>query len=268
MRFQNTSRFGRNSARVSALLAALILSACGGSSNDGGGTSPPTGGNPVTPVPDPGSPNPGAPADATVKVSVLSSSPKLVTGDDALVELQLLSDKPLSTLSVTVDGRDVTAAFARNPADGRLLGKVTGLKVGENQLVTRYGDYSTTLSLTAYPVTGPVISGPHEEPFVCGYATFTRMGGQPLKSLDDGKCSVETRVDYYYRNSSGGNTRFEPSSITAYPANMTYLTVNGKSVPYVVRLESGTINRGLYQSAILHDVLNEPAPSPTTPPAG
>lgn len=269
MRFEkNIPRFGRNAARVSALLAALILSACGGSSNDGGGTNPPTGGNPVTPVPDPGSPNPGTPADATVKVSVLSSSPQRVTGDDALVELQLLGDRPMSTLSVTVDGRDVTAAFARNPADGRLLGKVTGLKLGENQLVTRYGDYSTTLALTAYPVTGPVISGPHEEPFVCGYATFTRMGGQPLKSLDDGKCSVETRVDYYYRNSSGGNTRFEPSSITAYPANMTYLTVNGKSVPYVVRLESGTINRGLYQSAILHDVLNEPAPSPTTPPAG
>jgi hypothetical protein len=254
------------------LLAALILTACGGGSGGGGGFSfiPPVAGGPGTPGnPDnPGNPDPGTPSpDATLKVNVLSSSPQLVTGDDALVELELLKDKPAESLAVTIDGRNVTAAFARNPTNGRMLGRVTGLKEGANELVAKYGDYSAKLALTAYPITGPAISGPHEEPFVCGYATFTRMGGQALKSLDDGKCSVETRVDYYYRTTGGANTRFEPASITAYPGNMAYLTINGKQVPYVVRLESGTINRGLYQSAILHDVLNEPAPSPTTPPA-
>lgn len=284
MRTPTATRFRTTPARVSTLLAALILTACGGGSGGGGFSFiPPVAGGPGTPGnPDPGNPDPGnpnnpgnpdpgtppPPPDATLKVSVLSSSPQLVTGDDTLVELEFLKDQPAESLAVTVDGRDVTSAFVRNPANGRMLGKVTGLKEGANELVAKYGDYSAKLALTAYPVTGPVISGPHEEPFVCGYATFTRMGGQVLKPLDDGKCSVETRVDYYYRTTTGGNTRFVPESITAYPANMAYLTINGKQVPYVVRLESGTINRGLYQSAILHDVLNEPPPSPTTPPAG
>ena len=273
MKIQNATRFRISPARVGTLLAALILTACGGGSGGGAGVGfiPPVAGGPGTPgnpdAPSNPDPGPGMPPAATLKVSVVSSAPQLVTGEDALVELELIKEQPADSLAVTVDGRDVTAAFARNPATGRLLGKVTGLKEGANELVARYGDYSAKLALTAWPVTGPVISGPHEEPFVCGYATFTRMGGQVLKSLDDGKCSVQTRVDYYYRTTGGANTRFVPESITAYPANIAYLAINGKQVPYVVRLESGTINRGLYQSAILHDVLNEPPPSPTTPPA-
>lgn len=268
MRPQTMRHFGTNTARVGALMAALILAACGGSDRPADPANPPTAGNPDTPAP--ANPDPGTPVtppNATLTVGVLSSSPDLVTGDDALVELSLLSVQPQQSLSVKIDGRDVTGVFTANPANGRLLGKVTGLKGGANELVASYGGYSTRLVLTTYPVTGPVISGPHEQPFVCGYATFTRMGGQVLKSLDDGKCSVETRVDYYYRTTTGSNSRFDPAAITAYPANMAYLTIKGKQVPYVVRLESGTINRGLYQSAILHDVLNEPAPSPSTPPA-
>jgi len=264
---------------LSALTCALILAACGGGSDSkpspgtpGGGTPPvgdggtPPGGDPGTP--DPGNPDPGTPADATVRIKVLSSSPALVTGDDALIELEPLADAAMDGLAVTVDGRDVTGAFARNPANGRMVGKVTGLKVGDNELVASLGGYEARKVLTAYPIMGPVISGPHEQPFVCGYETFTRMGGQKLTPTGDDKCSVVTRVDYYYRNSAGGNTRFVPEQITEYPANMTYLTIDGKKVPYVVRLESGTINRGLYQSAILHDVLNEPPPSPTSRPAG
>ena len=75
--------------RISTLLAAMILAACGGGSDGGGGFIPPVagggGGNPT----DPGNPDPGTPpAGATLKVGVLSSPPQLVTGDDALVELE------------------------------------------------------------------------------------------------------------------------------------------------------------------------------------
>ncbi|WP_245610815.1 DUF6351 family protein [Xenophilus azovorans] len=274
----------RAAAGASALLAALILSACGGGSGDGAGVAlfPPGSGNPPggpgtpgTPGPtDPGTTDPGTdpetpvPPDATVKLSVLSSPAHLVTGDDALIQLDVLSEQPPDSLKVTVNGTDQTAKFTRHPATGHFIGKVTGLQLGANEVSAQYGAYSTRLALTAYPITGPVFSGPHEEPFVCGYATFTRLGGQKLTPLDDGKCSTETRVDYWYRNTSGGNTRIVPSAVTEYPANMSYLEINGKQVPYVVRLESGTINRALYQSAILHDFLNEPEPSPTTPPAG
>lgn len=92
------TRFAKAKAplRISTLLATLILAACGGGSDGGGGFIPPIagggggGGNPTNPGnPDPGTP----PAGATLKVGVLSSPPQLVTGDDALVELELLSEQ-------------------------------------------------------------------------------------------------------------------------------------------------------------------------------
>jgi len=261
---------GQLKASLSALTAALILAACGGgSSSPGNGETPPPVSNSGNQGGGNGNPDPGTPpVDPTVRIKVLSSAPALITGEDALVELERLAGAPSGKLRVTVDGRDVSDVFVPNVANGRLVGKVTGLKLGANEVVAALGGYQAKMVLTAYPITGPVISGPHEQPFVCGYATFTRMGGQTLTPTGDDKCSVVTRVDYYYRTTSGGNTRFVPENITAYPANISYLTIDGKTVPYVVRLESGTINRGLYQSAILHDVLNEPPPSPTSRPAG
>lgn len=263
-------RSRRVPAQLSALSAALILAACGGGS-DGGSSGTSTAGSTAGSM-SAKSDNavPGEPrnSEPTIRISVLSSKPHLVSGDDALVELEKLVPQPSADFRVTLNGVDVTNAFQSHPTTGRLVGKLTGLKLGDNDLVAKFRGYRAHQVLTAYPVTGPMISGPHEQPFVCGYATFTRMGGQTLTPTGDDKCSVVTRVDYYYRNTSGGNTRFVPENITAYPANMSYLTVNGKTVPYVVRLESGTINRGLYQSAILHDVLNEPTPSPTSRPAG
>ena len=265
IRLQKRIRTRQLPARFSALSAALFLAACGGGSDGGGSGSAASG----TASAKPGNRTPGTPqVDPTIRISVLSSKPHLVTGDDALVELEKLAPQPSQDFSVSLNGVDVTDVLQPNPANGRLVGKLTGLKMGDNELVAKFRGYRASQVLTAYPITGPVISGPHEQPFICGYETFTRMGGQKLTPTGDDKCSVVKRVDYYYRNSAGGNTRFVPESITEYPANMSYLTINGKRVPYVVRLESGTINRGLYQSAILHDVLNEPPPSPTSRPAG
>ena len=42
----------------------------------------------------------------------------------------------------------------------------------------------------------------------------------------------------------------------------------GQKVPYVVRIETGTINRGIYQIAVLHDPSNEPEPGPSVSPKG
>lgn len=255
-------------AQLSAMGAALILAACGGGSDGTGTNASGSGGTSSAASAKPTVPGEPRNSEPTIRINVLSSRPHLVSGDDALVELEKLVSQPSADFSVTLNGADVTELFQTHPGTGRLIAKLTGLKLGDNDLIAKFRGYRAHQVLTAYPVTGPMISGPHEQPFVCGYETFTRMGGQKLTPTGDDKCSVVTRVDYYYRNTSGGNTRFVPENITAYPANMSYLTIDGKTVPYVVRLESGTINRALYQSAILHDVLNEPAPSPTSRPAG
>lgn len=248
--------------------AALLASACGGESPNENDTLA------SARQINPGSPPPMPDHLATVRITTLSSQPDRVTGRDALLQIELLdaknNGKKKDGLLVMANGRDVTDAFQPGMEAGKLVGTVRGLRMGDNRIEVRYGNYRTELALTAYPITGPVISGPHETPFYCGTTTFTRIGtagglGEPI----DNNCSANTRIDYYYRNTSGGNTRLaNVNSLTEYPSNMRYITVNGKTVPYLVRLESGTINRAIYQSAILHDVLNEPVPSPVNRPAG
>ena len=40
----------------------------------------------------------------------------------------------------------------------------------------------------------------------------------------------------------------------------------GVTVPFVVRVETGTIDRGIYQNAVLFDPTTEAAPTPLKPP--
>ena len=37
---------------------------------------------------------------------------------------------------------------------------------------------------------------------------------------------------------------------------------------FVARVETGTMNRGIYQNVILHDPTSDPVPTPWTPPKG
>lgn len=45
-------------------------------------------------------------------------------------------------------------------------------------------------------------------------------------------------------------------------------TTSGVSVPFVVRVETGTMNRGIYQNAVLFNPVKDAAPTPLTPPPG
>lgn len=234
----------------------LLLAACGG----GGGGSPDNG-----TLPTPGNPQP----QAALQLSVLSSQPDKVTGTDALVQVEILRSAPDATVTVTANGADVTAAFVSD-ASGKLVGKVGNLATGANEVVASYNGETVKLALTAYAITGPVISGPQQVPFLCA-TNFGMPAGVPALSFTPGdpNCGLATRVDYLYRTT--GNTYVylpDPSALAAYPADLRTITVNGRTVPYVVRLETGTINRAIYQSAVLHDVLNEPAPTPLQRPAG
>jgi hypothetical protein len=60
-------------------------------------------------------------------------------------------------------------------------------------------------------------------------------------------CSINTRVLYYYRSRESGNfLPFEEQS-----DDVEAITIGGQSVPFVVRLEIGTINRHIYIIALL-----------------
>jgi Tannase-like family of unknown function (DUF6351) len=189
-------------------------------------------------------------------LTVLSSRADMVTGGDALLELTGVSPSP-QVITVTVGGRDVTRAFAPHNSRGSLTGLVDGLSVGPNVVEVRAGTERARLTLTNFPITGPVFSGPHLEPFVC--RTAESGLGEPL----DRNCSAATRIDYFYRSTRPGAADGDPAGRSAYkpwpqagerPGDVAQTTTtDGRTVPYVVRVESGTINRAIYRIAILDD---------------
>ncbi len=76
-------------------------------------------------------------------------------------------------VAVFLNGQDVTRVFQPEAGGHSLLGLVGGLSVGKNNLTAKAIDkhnqpyLSARLTLTNYPITGPIFSGPHEEPFYC-----------------------------------------------------------------------------------------------------
>ena len=210
-----------------------------------------------------------------IQVEVVSSStPTLVSGGDALVKIK--SDLPGGVnLRVLLNNQDVSSAFKKDPEDGKMVGLITGMALGNNTVVANgvhengsIVKASAPLTVTNYPITGPMISGPHQKPYICTTANYSLPDGTKLGNPLDANCSVQTRVHYVYRTTDTKAFVYLKDPTTR-PANLASVTNNlGKKVNYIVRVETGTINRAIYQSAILHDPVVDLPPSPTSPPAG
>ncbi|GGI04159.1 DUF6351 family protein [Egicoccus halophilus] len=200
--------------------------------------------------------------DKQFQVEVAGGRADSVSGGDALVRIEVPRNVPVHQVRVTVDGRDVRDAF-RPVEDGRtLLGLVDGLTLGENELEVRAngqgrGRPSATLTLVNHPAEGPVFSGPHI-PLYC-----TASGNPWNLGPVDENCHVEeAQVTYRYRTTN--NTFANLPADGSLPSNLaTTTTSDGETVPYIVRVERGTINRAVYEVALLHEP-GTPVPDPWT----
>src|SRR5262249_4432709 len=164
-------------------------------------------------------PNPGQDGPSMrVRLSVLSSPPQFVSGGDARIHVTAppgLRDK----LELLLDGRRVDATL-QQVSDG-LEGVIRGLKVGDNLLEVKHRNANgrDAITLTNYPNTGPMFTGPHQTPFVCT-TIQSAVGRQPLVDsptppgyrVTDASgnvigysrdCSIDTFVTYFYRSTSG-----------------------------------------------------------------
>ena len=195
---------------------------------------------------------------AAPEITVVSSDPSRVSGGDALVEVRVPSPGTTKHLRINAGSVDVTAAFTE-VAPGVLRGLVAGLRDGDTTLVVRLNGNgrgeppgrSAAVVVTNHPLAGPVFSGAHQTPFYCE----TVAAGLGPSTDDD--CSAPTQVVYRYRRTNGSFAALtDPAS---RPADLAFLTVGGASVPFIVRLERGVIDRGIYEIAALHDGA---APSP------
>ncbi len=235
------------------LIAAAVLSACGGSDSS-------------TPPPAP-TPTPAAVVSAPT-VSVLSSPAHRVSGGSALVDITMPANATASdALVVTANGKDVTSTFKASTTTGHLSGLVTGLAAGDNALVAKVGNSAaTTLTLTNYSIAGPISSGPYVTPFVCQTSTLALPDGTKLvATANDPNCSAATNVQYQYRTT--GDVYKTLTDTTKVPADVKMIkNAAGVSVPYIVRVETMTIDRGIAQITMLFDPTTDVEPTPATPP--
>ncbi len=210
------------------------------------------------------------PASDEFTVQVVSSAPDQVTGGDARLHIDVPRTVPLHQVEVWVNGVDQRNRFSVIPGTRLLSGVIDGLWSGENDLLVKANGKglgrpaAVHMTLTNFPITGPVFSGPHQYPFVC--TTMTEGLGQPIaddpvtgtKVFDAGNnlvgysrnCSVPTQVVFRYRSTGGGWQPYTPGM--PRPADMAQTTtIDGQTVDFIVRWERGTINRFIYSIAML-----------------
>jgi hypothetical protein len=263
-----------------------MLSACGDSANQG---TPPVdaGIKPDAAIPADAAIPPDAPL-AALQIKTLSNRADLISGGDVLVEIVIPPGSSTGTVHVTAGATDVSAAFSHRP-DGRTLGVITGLANGSTEIKADLGGkQGASLTVTNHPVGGPVFSGTQITPWVCA----TPLGAVPdpatpddTGSFDSGlsspktddQCNAPTEFKLYYRTTSTsctlglpdpapsprGSPRlpppatgcFQPFDPTApLPADIAMTkTDTNVTVPYVVRVERLTLNRGIADIAVLFD---------------
>jgi hypothetical protein len=226
------------------------------------------------------------------EIVVLSSRPDQVSGGDALVQVLVPGGLPADQVRVELNDIDVSAALAPQ-GDGSLVGVVDGLTDGHNTLTVEPAGGGrrprpADVTLVNHPISGPIFSGPQQQPFVCTTARG-RLDGRPILDQplvdnqdrigiavaaeapdgsypQDGRgyptaeaeivgwskdCGAETRYGYVYRSTDGPFRWLDDPAGPLPPDIATTTTLDGRTVPFVVRWERGTINRFIYTVAML-----------------
>jgi hypothetical protein len=188
-----------------------------------------------------------APADAAAapRIVTLSNRADLVSGGDVLVEVQLPTGTRLR--DVRAGARDVTRSFSL--VNGRTRGLVTGLPVGTTRLTVRTSAGGVgALTVTNHPSTGPVFAGPQVQPWVCD--TEPHGLGPPR----DKGCSTPSVTTFVYKSVLTGRfSDYDPKAPPTAPLIASTTTDQGVHAPFVVRVEKGVQDRGLYTIAVLAD---------------
>jgi hypothetical protein len=207
---------------------------------------------------------------------VVSSRSDAVSGNEVLVGIAARLGQHRT---VWLNGRDVTASFHRTES-GEVLALLTKLNPRDNLLEFRVaGVRRAKLKVINHPISGPIFSGPQQQPFLCQ----TALNGLGPPAMEN--CEAPTRVEYYYKSKQpaqnnvieswekglevlGGagpvvlHTGFKAYDLESPPTDVAQtVTTDGRIVPYIVRREIGTINRAVYDIRFLHTP-GQPLPTP------
>ena len=195
------------------------------------------------------------------EIRVLSSRANLVSGGDAVVEVQLPRYAHKRDVVVRLNGADVTDQLNADSSGAKLTGLVSGMREGKNRITV--GDRrqsgwqdAGSLELVNHPISGEMF-GPHQRPWICE-TQASGLGAPPAA----GPCLAPIKYEWFYRSTSGALLPLPAGPLPADVATTT--TIDGTTVNYIVRIESGTINESIYRIAILDDPSN-PVRDPWSP---
>ncbi|MES2883838.1 MAG: DUF6351 family protein [Pseudomonadota bacterium] len=193
-------------------------------------------------------PAPATPPEADLTIKVLSSRPDLVTGGDALIEV---TGSQIPT-RMQLNGQDVTAQFATR-GNGRYMALLQGLTEGRNLVTAFAGERQSRIEVINHPEAGPLFAGEQVQPWPC------------LPGATDAQCSRPVSYRLLYKptgqttpcaqdGTPEGCGSFKPYDPANPPGDVdTTVTDQGKTVPYILRVETGSQDRGQYMFVVLYD---------------
>ncbi|MEA2412001.1 MAG: hypothetical protein QOC77_2562 [Thermoleophilaceae bacterium] len=196
---------------------------------------------------------------AAPKIQVLSTRADLVSGGDAYVRVTLPRGVKASRLRLTAGGRDVTGALERT-SGRRADGVVAGLPVGRVAFTARIrGGNAARIFVTNHPIGGPVFAGPQIQPWACPQGAKDAQCDQPpayqFMYLPKGAPTDGAALPGTTSNGGGPGPfqTYDPKNPPPADQVATTTTTDGVTVPFIVRLETGYIDRDQYAIATLFD---------------
>ena len=260
------------STRIGALFVAAALVAGFGDVSAGAPSSSPS--------------TPGAEAQLppfNFEISTLSNRADLISDGNALVEVRVPKNVPMHKVMLTLNGADVRSSFVADDAARTLRGVLEGMQPGENLFVADangkgHGRPWASLTITNHVRGGPILLGSQAMPWVCATPTpVPQSGNTPASNASglstfavDAQCNIATEYKLFYRTTTTPcssalpdpsppgvpptNACFKPYTPGSDPDDLaTTTSAAGDTVPYIVRVERGTMNRGIYDIAVLFD---------------
>jgi hypothetical protein len=150
--------------------------------------------------------------------------------------------------------------------------------MGAESTEHRHHRPSTSLTITNHPRGGPVLLSTQTQPWICATPTpVAAVGNTPASNASglsttavDAQCNIATEYKLFYRTTTAGCSTalpdpsppavpsptncFKPYTQGITPPDLaTTTTSTGMTVPYIVRVERGTLNRGIYDVVVLFD---------------
>jgi hypothetical protein len=259
------------SAACAAAVVSILVAACGGGDT---AVLPPAAGTSVTTLSNRADLISGGSALVEVKVPAFVPAASLKVDRDGTDITSAFTTNANGRIIGLVTGlKNGTNTISAKSSDGSFVGA---------QLV-----------ITNHPIGGPVLLGSQTGPWICATPIpVAAVGNTPASNASglstaatDAQCNIATEFKLWYRTKTAvtlaagdGGCSFvlpDPSPTIANPTPTTpatsclqpyvtgttpaasvaasLVTIGGVAVPYIVRVERGTINRGIFDIAVLFD---------------